>query len=326
MKKLISLLIIIMIVFGFVACGEGDGGAQGTTLSNMPASMQTFVYFNPNNMKKIGTIGDMWEQSVPAEYRDILDNIDEVYFATEAIEQDALNNMDNPMAAAGDMDFVAILKGEYDKDTITTTLGDEMNMNEKVSYDGIEGLRGSDGTLLFIDEKTMVVCTPDFAQTVINAMVKGENTIDTNTPEYKAANSMKADAMWLIADLDFYGKVNFDELGMVGAMFGLKGETGFGITTLGLSVKDESMTLGISTEVDSQEISDSISSGLNTQLDQFKDADLSQMFGLPPEIAGDVQDIVKNTRFKTDGKEISTSITVRESTIQMLTSMFGAGM
>jgi hypothetical protein len=329
MKKIISLFIIVLLIFGFIACGEeGEGnGVKGTTLSRMPASMKSFGYINPKNMKKLNTIEEEWDNQIPAQYVDVLNMIDEVYFATEAIQQESISEgMGNIGKAAETMDIMLVLKGKYDQEEIVNTVGEEMNLKEEVSYDDIKGYRNPDSTLLFIDDTTMILCTPDFAQTAVNAYVKGENTVDTSDVAYKTATKMKPNAMWFVTNLDFMEKIDLGELGGALPFMNLEGETGFGITTLGLSTTTDSFTIDVSTELDDADLSKKLSEGLNETIKQFENLDLSQAFGLPPEMAEDLKNIMKTTRLKATDKKISTSITIKDETIKLLNEMFGGQM
>jgi hypothetical protein len=313
-------------IVGLIACGNNSGGsssaAGGSILASMPSSMKTFVYINPKGIKQIEMVGQLWDTMIPKEQADLLNKIDELYFATEAIEEDVIGmGMMDPMSLANEMNFIAVLKGNLKKDELKKTLAEEMNMTKEVKFDNIEGLQGNDGTVIFVDDKTVLITSTNFAQKAVNSFVKGQDRIDKNSAEFKAANGMKSNAMWTVLNLKEMGKVNLSN--QTGGM--LQGETTFGITTIGISTGNKTLTLDLTTNLDSNDVAKNISETLNATIQMFKgmvSGQLSQM-GLSQNVTKDIEDIMNKTKVTANGSNVSTKVAIKESTLQELSVLAG---
>ncbi len=315
MKRSITLFTLLLVILSFIACGGGSGSSTSGTFEKMPSGMETFAYISPKNIKTVEWASKMYDSHkdvIEEEYAELIDYIDEAYIGVEKI---GMNEMDPDVVKT--KKIVAILKGNFDKEKIKKAVnskyGDKVK-EEKIEK--IDALTSPQMSVLFVDKSTVLVSSHGFEKIIIDAYVNGKGTVDKNSATYKKAMQMKPNLAWFVSDFSIAGEMDLaaQSMGM------LKGKSTFGVTGMGLTGADKSVTVCASSVTDSPEVSKEISESINGVIQMFKGMIVGQLeaSGVTGQAKQDIEKIVNDFKVTADGNVLETKINIKESTLKEL--------
>lgn len=312
MKKIISILLCVIVIFGFIAC-NGESKSTSDVMAKLPASVKSIGYINVENMMKVDATKELLE-TFGEDYKDIINNFKEVIIGVSEVKGGMdLSSLDADRIG----NYVIILSGKYEEKKIRELVKNEMNLTEEIKIKNFKGLKGKDGSLIFLTDNYIAITSLGFEEEVISAIKEGKNTLGKNSDIYKKAKNMNSsELMWIVSDLSYMGEVKLSDLGLEG----IDEKTSFHTLKFAISENNNILNLSLSIDLDSKKVGEKIKTNLETTLKMsygiFSKTGL--LSKLDPELKKELDQIVSNFKINVSNKTISTNIKLKLDMLKKL--------
>ncbi len=302
-----------------------DSAVSGV-FGRMPSSISVFAYASLDEVRKSPNLDKYVEDFSEYEtMKPIIDMIDSAYIGISSVDKEMLEKVEGG-ESDGDEDYVAILRGNFNQESIRSIMLEENKDEEEkpaiTDVQGFEVITFDGSSYIYLNESTVIITKQNFETTAIEAYVDGKDTVDLSSPGYNVALNMNSNVMWLASDFSDLGEVDLGE--ETGNM--MQGKTKLGVTKMGVSLENDIISFDMSAELDSDKVAQSVAMSVNGFLvfgKGFVTGQLPQL-GMEEKTQEELTNLINGIQFGTKDKCVTLNVSIRESLLEELLPLMKA--